>query len=206
MARRLGRGARHAVGARGKQARPAGMRQQPQLRGCFQAQRRHVASLTETRKSSSGAERRRVVEHAAADVGDPVQPVARSGQPFTEVLQVRAPVDAAARPCLGPDPDILGSDGTIPEFDRLLVDAVLASIAKVDDRGPNEPTARAPDSGHQPADQVGLEEEAVVDDEQIGSGHRLEQGLAASSQRGRRGKVGEPYSMAAGLEDRGDAG
>jgi hypothetical protein len=162
---RPGRG--EPVGARRKQAGATIAREDSELGRRLEAHGGGPTRPIDHLEASGRPERRGVVQDGAPDVGDPVEAVARPRQALAEVLEVGPSMDAPARPRPGPDTDLLGPDRSVPELDDLLGRAVLGAIAEIDGRRPHEAAPSGADRGNHPAQEVGLEEDVVVDDKNV---------------------------------------
>ena len=121
-----------------------------------------------------------VVEDAAADPGDAVgaRALAREGEALLQVVDVRGAVQAVALPRRCPRLHVLGLDAVLEELDRLLLPADIPEEAQADQRRADEPAAFPLDRRDEALDEVGLEDDVVVDEERVGGARLVEEELA----------------------------
>jgi len=191
---RFGRHGREPVGARGEEARATVAAEQPELRrgDARRRDRRAPTVIAGGSEASHGPEPGRVVEDAASDVGDVVEAIPGPRQSLAEVLEIRPAMDFATGPGTALDPDLLGPDRAVPELDRLLLGPVLVTEPEIDDARAEEGSPGRSKATDQPAQEIGLEEEPVVDDEDVRGRSAIEERLRSPAVARRRPRLDEP--------------
>ena len=175
------RGHLEVVGPGREQPRAAVLRHHPQL--CDDV----LAGVLDGKvgpeiEAADCAELGRVVEDAAADPGDLVEPVFVRRTLVPQSLEVRAVMESVTDPCPGARGDDLREHGPVPELDRPLVWLVVAQIAQPDDGGTDEAAAGATKRSDEAPDERRFEVDVVVQEQDIRGNRQREERLTMFSE------------------------
>jgi hypothetical protein len=188
------------VGTGREQARAAVLRHHPELRhdvlsGVL------FGKVAPEPKAADCAQLGGVVQDAAADPGDLVEPLLVLRAVVAKVVEVGGVVESVADPCPGARGDDLREHGPVPELDRSLVRPVVADEAQPHDRGTHEAATGVADRADEAADQRRLEIDVVVQEQHVRRTGTVQERLAMLREAAARDVADQGDGMALGLED-----
>src|SRR3954449_10176942 len=145
-----------------------------------------LRQLAPEAEPSHRAELRDVVEDAATDPGDLVQPVAGTcavGNDRTpNVVEVRRVVEPVSLPLRRSRSHLFRTNLVVrPKLDPLLDRSNITEVRRTDERRADEPGPGPADGAEEPLEKVVLEEHIVVEEQRVGRASPLEQRIPVLS-------------------------